>query len=88
MNPAFVTVGTLSGLAAGDYALSGKANVEPTILPGTATAQATLRAALPVQAIVAVPANGSVTLGCTKGGAGIEVNAQQRKLSALLVDLP
>jgi hypothetical protein len=115
VNPTFVTVGTLSGLAAGDYAISGKANVEANPLGGsdsaqvicalfvngvevdrssvqigenTATNPTTLRSALPVQAVAAVPANGTVTLGCAKGGANIEIDASQRKLSVIAVNLP
>lgn len=115
VNPTFVTVGTLSGLAAGDYAISGKANVEANPIGGSDSAQAicalfvngvevdrsrvqigenaattptALRAALPVQAVAAVPANGTVTLGCTKGGANIDIDASQRKLSVIAVNLP
>jgi hypothetical protein len=111
----FVTVGTLSGLAAGDYAISGKANVEANPLGGSDSAQVicalfvngvevdrslvqigenaattpvVLRSALPVQAVAAVPANGTVTLGCAKGGANIDIDAAHRKLSVVAVDLP
>lgn len=113
--PDIVTVGTLAGLAAGDYALSGKAEVEPDPLGGTDTAQVicglfvngtevdrsrlqigenaattpvVLRGTIPVQAAVAVPEGGTVTLGCAKGGANISIDASQRALTAIAVDLP
>jgi hypothetical protein len=111
----FVTVGSLTGLAAGDYSISGKANVEANPIGGTDSAQVicalfvngvevdrslvqigenaadspvVLRAALPVQAVAAVPANGTVTFGCAKGGASIDIHASRRQLSAISVDLP
>lgn len=111
----FATVGTLPALGAGDYFLSGKAEVEPQPLGGSDTAQVicalfvngaevdrsrtqigenaaseplTLRATIPVQTAVAVPADGVVTLGCAKGGTNISIDASQRSLTAIAVDLP
>lgn len=53
-----------------------------------ATAPVTLRGTIPVQAAVAVPAGGTVTMGCAKGGGGIGVDASERALTAIAVDLP
>jgi len=114
-NPSFVTVATLSGLAAGEYSLQGKAEVNPNPLGGNSTAQVicalfvngteidrsrlqlgentatepvVLRGTIPVQAAVTVPEGATVTMGCAKGGAGINVDASERALTAIAVDLP
>ncbi len=114
-NPVFVTVGTVSGLSAGDYLLTGKAEVEPDPLGGSDTAQVicrisvngsevdrsrlqvgentapepvVLRGTIPVLATATVPENGVATLECAWGGAAITVDASQRSLVAVNVDLP
>jgi len=111
----FVTVATLSGLPAGDYFLSGKAEANPDPLGGSDTAQVVcalfvngneldrsrlqlgenaapepvvLRGTIPVETATAVPAGGEVTMACQKGGSNISVDASNRSLTAIAVDLP